>query len=85
MKVYITLKEDHGYLGYFAGVSSNVEIESVYESYDEALSHLFKTYEHVRKIRLEEAVAGDLKAVFRYFDERDEHEYDFVIYEKELA
>lgn len=84
MKVYIILKEDHGYLGYGRDIGNGAIIESVHKTYDDAYKYIIENYRNT----IESSFFPDngLIEVLRYFaDGMDDHVYEFHIYEKELA
>lgn len=88
MKVYVILKEDYGYLGHGRDIGSGSEVESVHKSLEDALYHLHGTYEDLRQILTPEECREceeRLKAYFRWYDVFDQHEYEFTIFEEELA
>lgn len=85
MKVYITTKEDHGYLGYGPEIGCGVDIESVHKTYEDALFNLHEKYGNLFSVENPEAFGENIKSIYRYFDKCDEHAYEFWIYEKELA
>lgn len=88
MKVYVILKEDHGYLGYGRDIGSGSEVESVHKSLEDAWYHLQGTYKNLSQILTPEECREcekRLKAYFRWFNETDNHAYEFTIFEEELA
>ena len=87
MKIYIIVKEDHGYLGYGRDIGTWDKIESVHKTFEDAYRHIQRNYRNVTESSLLSS-SDDLGIVgeYRWFaDGIDDHVYEFVIYEKELA
>ena len=91
MKIYIILREDHGYLGYGPEIGTGTDIESVHTSLNDAEKHLIEKYENLYKVHMEAYDADEMyrgntvKCIYTYFDEETEHAFEFPIYEEELA
>ena len=85
MKIFIILREDHGYLGYGTEIGAGTDIESVHRSFDDAVKHLREKYENLYKVPIGEMCFEEPIGIYRYFDEETEHAFEFPIYEEELA
>lgn len=88
MKIYIILKEDHGYLGYGRDIGNGAEIESIHKSLDNAIQHIKDNYKNPRfepgliDLDYQNGILG----IYRWFNEdKDQHVYLLTIYEKELV
>ena len=86
MKIYVVVKDDHGYLGYGRDIGSGFEIESVHKSYEDAWFSIHGKYKNLNNIMNPDELKTIYPLVgwFRYFDENNDHAYEISIYEKEI-
>jgi len=86
MKIYIVLKEDHGYLGYGRDIGCGSTIESIHRSFDDAFRHIQGNYKNMTETSMLDPIPDEIVGMYRWFaDGTDEHVYEFTIYEKELV
>ena len=86
MKIYIILREDHGYLGYGRDIGGGATIESVHKSFDDAYWHIQGNYKNVTETSMLDPIPEEIVGMYRWFaDGEDDHVYEFTIYEKELV